>query len=679
MRYKILLAFLTISFFVTSAEWEQLNPKATFLDSKKVQFTTADKGFILTNNALLTTNNGGDTWSTIKEDDDFIDVDFFGTMGVLISCNRIYKTIDDGKSWESIKTVYGDCAKSINIISEDTIFVAYSKMIYKTFDGGKVWQTVDVENYNVRAILFQNSKIGHATCDKSVILKTTNGGLTWQKTYDNVWMYDFSPIYFVDNTTGFTYLEDTGLLKTTNGGNSWEVLRNTGISRKINSFSFLNKDTAFAAGEFGSVFSTIDGGISWKFCGLQSERISDYDISSTSFVNYQKGFVVGLNGRIYKTTNAGMSWSGHSPFYDQITTLSFLSKNTGYCFSNGLYKTDNGGNNWTLITNNHFFTGIQFLNQSLFYGFNFYNLQKTIDGGKNWIDIGLSPLKIDGYKSIYFTSADTGFVSGGYNYKSIFRTTDAGKTWNKVAELAVDKFQFLNSKIGYASIGKGFVYTNIYKTIDGGLTWNGIVNRPNSNLESFDFIDENVGYWLDGNYIHKTIDGGKNWVKYLITYHNCYNIRFFNKDIGYAFINSNAEQSIYKTIDGGVNWTPQKIPVIYNTLSSVCFVDNDIYVGGANGILLKSTVNNAETSIFSIENSYQNKLKIIPNPIQKSFEIIGVDKYPVDIEVFDFAGKCVLAKKITHNRVDLSNFNKGVYTLRIKHENTISTNMLIKY
>ena len=674
MKLKIALSFLILSFNIYSAEWKVLNPKASLFDSKKIQFTSGDKGFILTKLELLCTNDGGNNWNIIKEDEGFVDMAFYNSLGMVIGSGKIYKTLDEGKTWEVIKIGYGDYAKSISIVSEDTIIVAASNKLFKTYDGGKVWQTIDIDNYNVRSIFFQNSKTGHATCNEEIILKTTNGGISWNKTYDTDGLGDFSPLYFVDKTTGFTYLENTGILKTTNGGSTWERLRNTGISKDINSFSFIDKDKGFAAGECGAVYSTIDGGVNWKFCGIQSENISDYDISSISFVNDQKGFSVGLNGRIYKTTNAGISWSGHSPFYHQVTSLAFLSQNTGYCISDGLYKTENGGNNWTLI-NNIYFDGIQCLNDSIFYGFNTYQLMKTIDGGKNWSKLELGTNNnVDGYSSICFTSVDTGFVSGGYNYKAIYRTTDGGNNWAKVAPIQSSKIQFVNSKIGLASVLK-----QIYKTADGGLTWNIFVD-PYSYINAFDFVDENVGYWIDDNYIYKTIDGGKSWDKHYLTYMSSYNVRFYNKNIGFVFVESNYSNFIFKTIDGGVNWNLEKIPIFYNSdnFSAVCFTGNDIYVGGPSGILLKNSIYNSETDVLPIYNSDQNKLSIIPNPIQESFKIHGIDIFPVNIEVFDLTGKCVLAKKITHNTVDISDLNKGVYTLRIKHNMTITTRKLLK-
>ena len=67
------------------------------------------------------------------------------------------------------------------------------------------------------------------------------------------------------------------------------------------------------------------------------------------------GYIVGNSGAVYKTTNGGTNWSnigGDSPFFSNILNdVHFVDASTGYIVGNSgaVYKTTNGGTNWSNI------------------------------------------------------------------------------------------------------------------------------------------------------------------------------------------------------------------------------------------------------------------------------------------------------------------------------------------
>jgi len=69
---------------------------------------------------------------------------------------------------------------------------------------------------------------------------------------------------------------------------------------------------------------------------------------------------------------------------------------------------------------------------------------KTIDGGQNWESYSLN----GNLNTVFFTSADTGYVAGF----GIYKTTDGGQSWNILSlPTNSDYFNsiyFTNSQVG---------------------------------------------------------------------------------------------------------------------------------------------------------------------------------------------------------------------------------------
>ena len=79
----------------------------------------------------------------------------------------------------------------------------------------------------------------------------------------------------------------------------------------------------------------------------------------------------------------------------------------------------------------------------------------------------------------------------------------------------INKIYFVNSQIGYA-IARVFNFITreetfvIIKSETKGETWT-TVHEKNESIENFTFKDENTGWYISGNEIFKTIDGGISW------------------------------------------------------------------------------------------------------------------------------------------------------------------------
>ncbi|MBK9333475.1 MAG: hypothetical protein IPM96_13985 [Ignavibacteria bacterium] len=73
---------------------------------------------------------------------------------------------------------------------------------------------------------------------------------------------DLKSVDFVDSLIGFCVGDSGRILKTINGGISWDII-STGYLSNLNSVEFVNSNTGFAVGNIGSILKTINGGTIW--------------------------------------------------------------------------------------------------------------------------------------------------------------------------------------------------------------------------------------------------------------------------------------------------------------------------------------------------------------------------------------------------------------------------------
>jgi photosystem II stability/assembly factor-like uncharacterized protein len=285
-----------------------------------------------------------------------------------------------------------------------------------------------VSTASLKSISFPSSDIGFTVGYNGEMLKTINGGISWEKlsTGTNLRL---TSVYYSDANNGYIATSNGSILKTTNGGISWTVMP-TGASG-INSLFFTNSNTGYAVGTNCMIYKTVDAGRSWIKCLNKIETdvnwavyqgATDYNaLNSVYFTGLNNGFAVGNGGRMFKTTNGGISWKKRVIGDGNITFWSvyFKDSQTGFVV----------GNDGTIL--------------------------KTTDGGENWNKI------ISGIKSclwsICFVNKDRGYIVG--NSGTLFTTNDGGETWifNHINENDLFSVFSNNRNSGIIVGGKGTI------------------------------------------------------------------------------------------------------------------------------------------------------------------------------------------------------------------------------
>lgn len=683
-KLQALFLFLSLSINLFSQnDWELLNPTPTINTGVDIHFVTNEIGYIITNKEILKTTDAGENWTISQGISSANDLKFCNSSGFIVgNSGYVIKSTDNGNTWNSISTGTNDNFNSVNMINEDTILISSSNKLLSSYDGGSNWQSYNITGYSVNKTFFINSKVGHAACKSGKIIKTINGGLNWYVTESvTTTPSDFFTIYFINNEVGFATREHNDILKTTNGGESWVEITNT--TDAIYSFYFFDELNGYISGEYGVIFKTTDGGITWEWAGFQSGRTDGATIFAIHFIDYNIGFAVGMRGRILKTIDGGSSWVSYAPTYNDIKQLDFVSSDIAYALvGNTFYKSINGGYEWldlgppieNVKTQRFDFindsTGFAIVGGSIGTTGNCGSVYKTIDGGISWNKTHSSYEILD--EDLYcidFVNQDTGFVSGGYNFDAIFRTINGGIDWIKVADISCGQIQFLNSKVGYGR-NVGNLYNRIYKTIDGGNNWTSTF-EIDEDIKCFHFITEDNGYFVgDNSLMYKTTDGGDTWLELDIPYEYYEFVKFYSNQIGYIL---DEEGKLYKTNDGGETW--ETLNSLYG-ISSIEINNNDIYISGSWGKILKSKVNADGTSI-SNQNHDITDFVIYPNPTSDLLFIKTADNQ-FQLDLFDSNGK-LLRTVSDLSILNISALPTGLYILKINSDNAQIIKKVLKY
>jgi photosystem II stability/assembly factor-like uncharacterized protein len=273
------------------------------------------------------------------------------------SGNTIIKTINSGNNWIQVISPVQVNFDYVKMFSQDNVIIGSleSNLIIKTTNGGLSFETivVNIPSYEnklkIQFVSFQNGFF----LTGSSIYKTTNGGTNWSSVYTSVGNRD---IAFIDENNGFLCCRYTfpypppygtnysEIRKTANSGLNWEVLVSIQeLSFGIYRVFFVNSNTGFYNGFFTpSLARTVNGGYSWNAGSYGAGNYKNY--YNFSFSNTVTGWFIG--DQIIKTTNAGLNWNVMStPFGSSFKGIHFIDTLNGWMVSGGglIIKTSTGG------------------------------------------------------------------------------------------------------------------------------------------------------------------------------------------------------------------------------------------------------------------------------------------------------------------------------------------------
>lgn len=288
------------------------------------------------------------------------------------------------------------------------------------------------------------------------------------------------------------------------------------VSQYHNQVKFLNNDVGLVVGSGPEgaenvVMKTVDGGEKWKKHLIKEDiNIQDFQfVEDWVIASGYQGSGSSGRGKMIMSLDTGTTWQVYSTIQDEVYSQWFTSPDTGIIFArNGIYKTIDSGQSWTLVYQNTDLTSpirrSFFLSDSIGFALSRQSVKKTNDGGESWSLLSdLDQFSLHGSRlSIYFISDSVGLIGSS---DKILRSTDGGMNWAQseagiLDNQHVENFDFVTPTFGFALTTQtkiplnfgGSATSRILKTEDGGATWENF-SFPGV-LHSIDFINEDTGF-----------------------------------------------------------------------------------------------------------------------------------------------------------------------------------------
>ena len=180
--------------------------------------------------------------------------------------------------------------------------------ILVSLDDGETWKQAAVPvRVLLTAVHMHDSSLGWAVGHDAVILRTVDGGMTWnlvhQAPEEERPLLD---VWFRDDRSGFAIGAYGYFLVSADGGETW-------TSRYISDEDFhLNAMTAgsggqrlYIAGEAGVLYRSGDGGHNWQ--KLPSPQTGSW--FGVLSLDHDRLIVLGLRGQLFRSEDGGDSWS----------------------------------------------------------------------------------------------------------------------------------------------------------------------------------------------------------------------------------------------------------------------------------------------------------------------------------------------------------------------------------
>jgi photosystem II stability/assembly factor-like uncharacterized protein len=469
----------------------------------------------------------------------------------------------------------------VYLLNHDTGFVCGEfQTILKTTDGGATWQnkTDPSENY-LNSMAFSCRDTGFAVGWKG-IMRSVNAGESWQMMPD-----PFPPpatglmdIFFLDQQHGWTSGYYYTLLRTQDGGSSWQVMfHNLAKNYTFSIVRFCSIDSGFVAGSdiYGQIpvlKRTVDGGVTLTDIAIPSEieRITGLAVLNSNDLWIGAGNQVPtMNGPascIFHTIDGGNTWTKVTLGYWMPTAneISFFDPLHGRVLCHNLmFSTSDGGITWQEQIIGDYMTSLSAMSwadtsKALVVGYYGY-IFDTENGGQAWSENSQGTRA--NFSDICFTNTHTGYVVGWHSIQPvIYKTTDGGDHWYKTQIDTTISDPFRAVCFSDESNGWSVGYHGLMMhTTDAGMSWN-LAGPATGNTYYAVNLYTSRYIWAGGHQCKmvRSVDFGNTWedISLPATAYSITEISFADSVNGYLLMGKGEDGLMFRTTDGGVTWDP---------------------------------------------------------------------------------------------------------------------------
>ncbi|MEL6836777.1 MAG: T9SS type A sorting domain-containing protein [Bacteroidota bacterium] len=432
--------------------WTEVATQETYRG--RVHFPTEDVGYLFQQSGapLLKSSDQGATWDSIYQFEanayygDWLDEN----IGFLYDQNRrIFKTTNGGTTWDLVTDAGVPTNMRRLVALSETRLVGYvfTDNIFISEDGGATWSnntSIGEGNFGLRFVGIHNNGNEFWLASRGTEILYSDDGLETATSQFPGVRPSLEQMAFPTNEVGYALQERMGVLKTTDGGASWNQLSNPyfTVSRD---FLVFNEDDLIIPYNSSGPQSSNDG--AQTYGPLFPAPIQD----STFVFNIEqlpggRIYLIGSEHGVYSDDN-GATWEVIYHGFNRFPrSLVFLDDQTGFMGADGgrIYATTNGGESWQQVVDGDWSTqpmrNLFAIDNTTIYTEVSGIRRCSSDGGATWTEEACNGFNAPGGIVIgpdgTYYSASVSFSSVA-NPTEIQRSTDQGQTWETIAEFCV--------------------------------------------------------------------------------------------------------------------------------------------------------------------------------------------------------------------------------------------------
>ena len=300
---------------------------------------------------------------------------------------------------------------------DGTVFAVGGYFIARSANGTD-WEEIPESGHSavltmLNRVCFYDNSLGWAVGEQDTILKTTDGGDTWQRVRGGAWSprIALSGVWFTSAMDGWVVGRDQSggpmVLRSGDGGVTWDP-QSTDATAPLHDIFFTDDRHGWIVGD-ADMLRTTDGGATWLSA---RNGVPDGTLNRVFFADADNGWVIGNSALLCRTTDGGRTWTRQPipGMLDQtLLDCHFLDRNTGWMVTSCGYD-DADKSSWS------------------------GRLLRTNDGGVHWIALRTDERD---RSAVYFADSHRGWYAQGVSDEQpwdevICRSTDGGVSGTRV-------------------------------------------------------------------------------------------------------------------------------------------------------------------------------------------------------------------------------------------------------
>lgn len=200
---------------------------------------------------------------------------------------------------------------------------AHGNIIYQQ---DNTWQQAAVPtSVLLTSVTFANNTVGYATGHHGVVIKTEDGGKSWQRVMDGFQLLELESAFFQQKVTDLE--EELANNDDPNGDIAWDLdtakfqletvkqaQQESGPTKPFVDIAALDENKAIAVGAYNTIIMTTDGGASWQLLNDHLDNPDGFHLNSIARHDNQL-FIAGEAGTAYRSLDGGDNWEAVPPPY----------------------------------------------------------------------------------------------------------------------------------------------------------------------------------------------------------------------------------------------------------------------------------------------------------------------------------------------------------------------------